>query len=193
MARKVLSKSWLGRFAETLKDRGQSPKRPVHRRLGAELLEGRMVLSGAPLESVDGGESLAEYVAREQEMGPIVPAELAASHDSEGPAAGFNDYLGVELPEGEGCVELPEGCGTGGGEGSGSGGGGTTTYTGEISLDGMVGELSTSVSGGSGSLSVDADGNYVFQLDNPTEDATITITITDSEGNTSTATIVYDV
>jgi hypothetical protein len=158
-----------------------------------------MVLSGVPVEAADGGESLAEYMAHEQVLGPVAPVDLAASYDQQGPTYEGNTSFGVELPEGEGCEELPEGCGEGGGgaEGSGDGGGGeegggTSTVTGSIGLEGFVGGVSASVSGASGSFSMDEEGNFVFEMENPEIGTLIEITLTDSLGNTSTVSWTYN-
>src|SRR5690349_16530105 len=82
MARKSNRGSWfptlLGTFGKNTKSRGVVSRR----RLMAESLESRMVLSVAPVDEAIGP-SLAEYLAQEHEMGPVAPtAEIAASDAS---------------------------------------------------------------------------------------------------------------
>ena len=195
MARKNTSGSWLDVIASLLNgDRKSGPGRRT-RRLAAERLEGRMVLSVAPLDAADGGESLAEYLAMEQAMGPVVPAELAAMGDVTEVPEAFNQYFWMGGPEGEDCGEVGEGCGEGEGSGEGSSGGegGTTTYTGSIGPETLESGFSTSLDGANGTVSVNENGDFVLLIDTPTEDTVITLTVTDSEGNTTTHTFNFTV
>lgn len=86
----------------------------------AESLENRMVLSVAPVdESV--GPSLAEYLAEDHEMGPMAPAEVAASDASTfDDTAALNSITFLPRAEGEGDGEgSSSGQGSAGGQGSG--------------------------------------------------------------------------
>jgi hypothetical protein len=189
MAREITSRKWLTTLTKVFGAPRKGIIGPHRRRLGAESLEGRMVLSATPW--ADGGESLADYLGHEQEMGPLAPAEVATTYDQEILAYAVEPFFGPELPEGEDCEEGQEGCGEGGGgeEGSGSS---TSTVTGSVGLDGLVGSLNCSVEGASGSFSMDEQGNFVFEMENPEIGTEITITVTDSEGNTSTSSFFYN-
>ena len=78
MARQSNRISWFPVFGALSNKKNSSRGVIGRRRLMAESLESRMVLSVAPIDdSADA--SLADYLAVEHEMGPIVPAEFAAS------------------------------------------------------------------------------------------------------------------
>src|SRR5262245_50612815 len=80
MARKRVGRPWLGSLKKLLGIKKERlPHGPI-RRLGAERLEDRSVLSVAPLADVESI-SLADYLAQEHnQIGPIVPAEIATAN-----------------------------------------------------------------------------------------------------------------
>src|SRR5262249_35058762 len=81
MARQRTSASWFRTFRGLFGSQKENCRKNCIRRLGAELLENRMVLSTAPLADA-AGQSLADYLADEHEMGPVAPAEIAAADDN---------------------------------------------------------------------------------------------------------------
>jgi len=127
--------SWLDRIAQLLAHQRQSPSSP-RRKLLAERLERRTVLSGTPLavEETAAGPSLEEYLAQGHAMGPVMPGEVAPTSAGESDtmpesslsasdspvltAQYFYSYVGQGAGEGEG-----EGSGSGSGSGAGSGSG----------------------------------------------------------------------
>src|SRR6478672_3720327 len=102
MARQSDRGSWLAGFCGLFGKKPQSRGIVSRRRLMAESLESRMVLSVAPVdESV--GPSLADYLAQEHEMGPAAPAEIATSDASSlDDTAALNPIAFLSQDEGEG-------------------------------------------------------------------------------------------
>jgi hypothetical protein len=121
--------SWLENVAQILAgDRTRSHRRVV-RRLAAEQLERRTVLSAAPTASVESSStSLAAYVAQPHVMGPMAPPSAQESSADDQPLTVTDPALADQVittliygGEGEGS-----GDGGGGASGSGSGGGGAS-------------------------------------------------------------------
>ncbi len=214
MARRNTAGSWLDVVAGLLSNQNKRPPR-VTRRLWAERLEGRAVLSVAPIsvEPPENTESLEEYLAQEQVMGPAVPAELAAPADPEIPAAAADHLLSVEQGEGYGEAGEGEGEGSGSGSGgsgrgSGSGSGGSedptipepeitstgeggVTVEGQVEDDGNLEDLTITLDGGIGNVSLNPDGTFSVEITDPQGNTTFTITVTDADGNATTYTFDY--
>jgi hypothetical protein len=236
MPRKSSAGSWIDVVAGLLSN--QTRRRPTRttRRLVAERLEGRSVLSVAPLpvESSDEDGSLAQYLAQEQEMGPLAPAELAAPADAPLEDLAADHFFGVEqdteygdVPEGEEGDGGGGGSGSGGGGGSGSGGGegsgsggqgsgsgsgsgsgnspedpsisatnvevveGTLTVSGQVTDDGDPNDLSMTLDGGEGTVTLDENGAFSVQITDSQGNSNFTITVTDGEGHSTTYSFSY--
>jgi hypothetical protein len=123
--------SWLDVVAGLLATEKKGRRRPVARKLSAERLERRTVLSTASVPATapaDDG-SLAMYLAQPHPMGPIVPSASAGTVEESLQGSSGSDSLSVvsnpaptdhvfSTYDGEG-----EGDGSGSGSGSGSGAG----------------------------------------------------------------------
>jgi hypothetical protein len=128
MARRNITPSWLQSLTSLLTRRRQRRLPRMTRRLRGERLENRTVLSVAPVPVEETeGESLAEYIAQERQMGPSAPAELAAPAEQDSQdlpealaPASIDQLFGIEQGEEQGAG-LGEGEGSGSGSGSGSG------------------------------------------------------------------------
>lgn len=195
--------SWLDHVAGLLSKNKNARPKPFTRRLVGERLERRTVLSVAPVElEAVAGPSLAEYLAQDHEMGPIAPVIAAMAVD------GMNESLmAATLDPGvaDQVFGVYQGEGLGEGEGSGSGSGtneppivtenhatepnGTITVEGTITDDGAPGDLSGTITGGTGTLTINSDGTFVITDGVPDENGRITITITDADGGSTTYTI----
>jgi hypothetical protein len=79
MARQQTRGSWISTVFGRSTGKIRSERRAPWRKLQAEWLENRMVLSTAPLADVSGP-SLADYLAQEHAMGPVAPGEIAAAN-----------------------------------------------------------------------------------------------------------------
>jgi hypothetical protein len=145
MARQQTRGSWISTIFGRSTGRIQSERRVPRRKLQAEWLENRMVLSTAPLSDVSGP-SLADYLAQEHAMGPVAPGEIAVANVdalvAAPPMASTNNVGLLAGAEGEGeeCTDPndPTTCstpdpGTGddgtGGDGTGDDGTGGETCT----------------------------------------------------------------
>src|SRR6185369_4392897 len=78
MARQRTRGSWISRLLGFSSEKKRPVRLAPRRKLHAELLENRMVLSTAPLADIEGP-SLADYLAQEHAMGPVAPAEIAVA------------------------------------------------------------------------------------------------------------------
>jgi hypothetical protein len=78
MARQQSRGSWISSVFGFATGNTQSERRAPRRKLHAEWLENRMVLSTASLADL-GGPSLADYLAQEHQMGPVAPGQIAAA------------------------------------------------------------------------------------------------------------------
>jgi hypothetical protein len=101
MARQRMRGSWFGGFGSWIrKSRSNKYQRPT-RRLAAEFLETRNVMSVAPL--MISGPTLAEYLAEDHAMGPVAPAAVSIDEiDSLATAVSMNQLALLSQAEGEG-------------------------------------------------------------------------------------------
>ena len=65
------------------------------------------------------------------------------------------------------------------------------TVSGQIEDDGNLEELTLTLDGGIGTVSLDANGNFVIEITDPDGNERFTITVTDDNGNTTTYTFDY--
>ncbi len=201
MAGQYLRGLWVGTLSRLIGKRRKQARRPIVRRLRAELLEDRSVLSVAPFGDAETI-SLAEYLAQEhEEIGPAIPAALAAdSADAvfgAQSAATQNEISFEQLAEGEEgdpppedpppedppvepvveetVVSLDEE--------------GTITVEGIITDNGGASGLTISIDNATGTVVLNGDGTFTIIITDPGNDPVITITITDADGNTTTITV----
>lgn len=243
MARQSNRISWFPVFGGLSNKKNSSRGVIGRRRLMAESLENRMVLSVAPIDdSADA--SLADYLAVEHEMGPIVPAEFAASDldisaedpsaqpifaaftsafegegEAEGGGAGSGGGSGSAQGSGSGqgsaSGQGSSGGGSASGSGSGSGGGssgagdeesedpsvsdvsfestgtGAVTVSGSVSDDGDLSNVTVTILGASGDVTMNANGTFTINITDTNGNTFFEIIVTDADGNTITTPITY--
>jgi hypothetical protein len=184
------SGSWLDVVAGLLHQGGKTPARSVRRRLTAEVLEGRSMLSVAPMVDAVNleGQTLNDYLAQNHQMGPIAPT-------GGGYVAIITGQEGTPVAVAPGNADLLFGAGQGEGEGEGSGssaGSGSGANAGSGSGAGTSSGSGSSAGSGSGSGSSSGEGQPGVSTENQYEESDGTITasgiITD-DGDSSSLTV----